>query len=269
MDLILFLGIERLSIQVLDTMTDIIEIIPIKGIPLIQENDDLPTIITDAITGSGIDVKDGDVIVIAHTIVSKSEGRIVHKSEIAVSSRAGAIAKRNNFDTYQVEIALQESRSILRKERALITELRDGHICNFSGVDHSNAPPDSYVLLPTNSDYSAKSIRTGLQKILNKDIAVIISDTEGRPWRKGAINIAIGCSGIDAFKHNKGKRDLYSRTLQCSLVCQVDQIASAAELVMGQADEAVPAVIVRGYRYDKGKETASDIHRARKENLFL
>ncbi len=250
-------------------MNHIIEIIPLHGIPLVQQGDDLAGLIVEASEKSNLAFVDGDILVVAHTIVSKAENRIVELTKISVSSRARDIAEKNGFEPEQVEVALRESQAVLRDERALITVLKNGHICNFSGVDHSNAPKDSYVLLPLDPDKSAEHIRQRIEKRTRKRISVIIADTEGRPWRKGAINIAIGCSGINAFKYNQGKRDLYDRILQRSLVCQIDQIASAAELVMGQANEGIPVAIVRGYDYEKGEESAKDIHRPKDENLFM
>lgn len=250
-------------------MEEVIEIIPVQGIPLIHPGSDIVGLIFESIRQSKLDIRDGDIFVIAHTVVSKAEGRIQKASDITVSSKARKIAEKNDFDPIQVEIALNESQRVLRDDRALITETRNGHICNFSGVDHSNAPPESYLLLPLDADRSADSIRKGIEQIVQRNVAVVISDTEGRPWRKGAINIAIGCSGINAYRHNQGKPDLYGRILQRSLVCQIDQIASAAELIMGQADEGIPVVIVRGFIYEKGEETAKDIHRSKEENLFL
>ncbi len=245
-----------------------ITLIPVRGIPLIDTEVDIAQQILTALAKEGTEVHDGDIFVIAHTLVSKSEGRAVESAEVIVSALAREIAAKNGFDPVQVEIALRESNRILRKDRALITLLENGHICNFSGVDHSNAPTDSYVLLPKDPDRSALGILENLQNATGKRIGVIISDTEGRPWRKGAVNIAVGCAGINAFKHNQGKNDLYGRTLQRSLICQVDEVASAAELLMGQADEGIPVVIVRGYDFEKGEERVSSVYRPMEENLF-
>lgn len=245
-----------------------ITLIPVLGIPLIYTGADIAEQIIAAVAKGAIEVHDGDVFVIAHTLVSKAEGRFVQSTEVAVSALAREIAVKNEFDPVQVEIALGESKRILRKDKALITLLENGHICNFSGVDHSNAPTDTFVLLPEDPDRSALSILKNLQSATEKKLAVIISDTEGRPWRKGAVNIAIGCAGINAFKHNQGKRDLYGRTLQRSLVCQVDEVTSAAELLMGQADEGIPVVIVRGYDFEEGEEHVDMVYRPMDENLF-
>ncbi len=245
-----------------------IEIIPLLGIPLISEGDNISNLILKAIEEEKIQILEGDVFVIAHTIISKAEGRVIEESHVMVSERAQEIADKNNFDSIHVQIALDESKEVLRSERALIVLLKNGHICNFGGVDRSNAPENSFVLLPKDADESAKRIRESLCQSSGKSLAVIISDTEGRPWRIGAINLAIGCAGINAFKYNEGREDLYGRTLQHSLVCQIDEIASAAELVMGQANESIPVVIVRGYEYEPGAENSRDVHRSTGENLF-
>ncbi len=245
-----------------------IEIFPLYGIPLITQGDDISSQILKAAQGSNLTLLDGDIVVIAHTIISKAEGRIIERKDVSVSEYAERIAEENGFDPIQVEIALSESKEVLRTKRALITQLESGHICNFSGVDRSNAPDGSFVLLPEDADKSATDILESLRKSTGKSLAVIVSDTEGRPWRKGAINLAIGCAGINAFKYNEGKQDLYGRTLQHSLVCQIDQIASAAEMVMGQADEGLPVVIIRGYDFERGNENSKAVHRSLDENLF-
>ncbi|MFW9849536.1 MAG: coenzyme F420-0:L-glutamate ligase [Candidatus Thorarchaeota archaeon] len=245
-----------------------IEIIALPGIPLVSPGDDIVPLILNALMENDIELHDRDIFVIAHTIVSKSEGRIVDSASVVVSEKAKSIAEENGFDPIQVQVAISESKEILREKRALITRLKSGHICNFSGVDRSNAPVGSFVLLPLDADRSAEKIKDALETASGKSIAVIISDTEGRPWRKGAVNLAIGCSGINAFKYNEGKHDLYDRTLQHSLVCQIDQVASASEMLMGQADEGIPVVIIRGYDYEQGTENSTDIHRALDENLF-
>jgi coenzyme F420-0:L-glutamate ligase/coenzyme F420-1:gamma-L-glutamate ligase len=241
---------------------------PVEKIPLIEEGDDLGEIIYHTVQSNDLKLSDADIVVIAHTIVSKAEGRVIHREDISLSNEAKRIAEKNGYDPYQVELALQESTKVLRSDRALITITKSGRICNFSGVDHSNAPPDSYVLLPSDSDASAANIRDKIQNLSGRRIAVIITDTEGRPWRLGASNIAIGCSGINAFKYNKGKKDLHNRVLQSSTVCQVDELGAAAELVTGQAGEGIPVAIIKGFSYDEGIETATDINRPISETLF-
>ncbi len=245
-----------------------IEIIPIKGIPRISEKVDFADILIQAITNEGPKVQEEDIFVIAQIVVSKSEGRIVHTSNVEASPRAEKIAEMNGFDPVQVELAIRESVDIIQDQDVLITETHQGIVCNFSGVDRSNAPEDSYVLLPEDPDKSAQQIREKLQTHFGCRLAVIISDTQGRPWRRGSINVAIGCSGINAFKKNRGMQDIYGYTLKRSDVCHVDEIASAVEPLMGQADEATPVVIVRGYKFDIGPETANSIPRSRNRDLF-
>lgn len=245
-----------------------IEIFAIDGVPRVDGPIELSQILLEALDSSGIKLHDRDVAIIAHTLVSKAEGRIVHKKDVEISQKAQEIADYSRFDPAQVELAIRESSEILTTDRAFITVTKSGMVCNFSGVDHSNAPDNSFVLLPENPDESAFKLREELVAATGKDIAVIVSDTEGRPWRKGAVNLAIGCSGINAFKYNKGKQDLYGRRLQHSMICQVDQLAATAEAVMGQAAEGKPFVIVRGYEYEDGIEKCKDITRPKGEDMF-
>ena len=176
----------------------------------------------------------------------------------------GKIAKMR----VEVELALREASVVLRESGVLITETKTGLVCNFSGVDKSNAPDEEYVLLPENPDKSAEDILETLMTKTGKSLAVVISDTQGRPWRKGSVNIAIGCAGINAFKHYRGRRDLYGNVLKRSTVCHIDEISAVAEPLMGQADEGIPVVIVRGYEFSPGSERAIDINRPEDEDLF-
>jgi coenzyme F420-0:L-glutamate ligase/coenzyme F420-1:gamma-L-glutamate ligase len=235
---------------------------------IVKEGDRIDKLILESVRESNLSLVDGDVLVIASKIVSKAEGRVVRSSDINVSKRAKEIADENEFDPIHVEVALREAREVILSEGALITETNSGLVCNFSGVDKSNAPENEYILLPVNPDNSAERIHDNLVKSTGLKIAVVISDTQGRPWRKGSINIAIGCAGINAFKHNKGKRDLHGRILKRSSICQIDELASFAEPLMGQAGERVPFVIVRGYEYTDGEEKAVDILRLKGEDLF-
>ncbi|MGY5874750.1 MAG: coenzyme F420-0:L-glutamate ligase [Candidatus Thorarchaeota archaeon] len=246
----------------------VIEVIGIEGLPLVKYGDSLIELIQMGLDSSGIALQNQDILVIAHTIVSKVEGRLVEGKLVTISERAQEIADSNGFDPIQVELALQESKEILREDGVLITETRSGLICNFGGVDKSNAPDGFYILLPEDADVSAKQIREELEKRTGCRLAVVISDTQGRPWRRGSVNVAIGCSRINAFKYNRGKRDLRGRTLERSTVCQVDEVAAVAEPIMGQAAEGIPIVIVRGYEFEEGDEGASSINRSKEEDLF-
>ena len=240
-----------------------VQAIAIEDMPLVHKGDNIADMILEK-----VDLEDGDVIVIASKIVSKSEGRLTKASDVKVSTRAKEISERNSFDPIHVELALREAIKIVRDKGVLITETKTGLVCNFSGVDKSNAPDTEYVLLPNSPDDSASGIRDELTSASGLNLAVIISDTHGRPWRRGSINIAIGCAGINAFKFNMGKKDLHGRVLKRSTVCQIDEIAALAEPLMGQANEKVPVVIVRGYEYSEGEDRASDIIRHREDDMF-
>ncbi|MHA1943994.1 MAG: coenzyme F420-0:L-glutamate ligase [Candidatus Thorarchaeota archaeon] len=240
-----------------------VQAVAVPNIPIVRDGDNLAELIME-----NIQLEDGDILVIASKVVSKSEGRLVKASEVTVSKRANEIAERNGFDPIHVEIALRESVEIVREEGVLITETKSGIVCNFSGVDKSNVSLEEYVLLPSDPDKSASSILDNLTNTTGLRVAVIISDTQGRPWRKGSINIAIGCAGISAFKYNHGKKDLHGRVLKRSTICQIDEITALVEPLMGQANESNPVVIVRGYEYTEGKDRASNISRTKEEDMF-
>jgi coenzyme F420-0:L-glutamate ligase/coenzyme F420-1:gamma-L-glutamate ligase len=240
----------------------------LPNIPEVKAGDDISDIVIDCCNLSSIRLEAGDVLVIASKIVSKAEGRVIHGQNVEISEDALKIAQDNDFDPIQVELALRESNEVIRSKRVLITETHSGYVCNFSGVDRSNSPSGTYALLPENPDASAERLHDSLQSKTGKHIAVIISDTQGRPWRRGSINLAIGCAGIAPFKYNRGKSDLHGRILERSTVCQVDEIASLAEPLMGQANQGAPVVIVRGYEFLSDESHAIDINRTRDEDLF-
>lgn len=241
---------------------------PLTGFPVVKPQDDLTKLILEAVDNLDRDLNDGDILVVTSKIVSLSENRLVRAEDIEPTKRAREIAVENGFDPVHVELALRESTEVIRTNRVLITETHWGLVCNFSGIDKSNAPEGSYILLPKNPDVSACKLRDALMKKTGKKLAVIISDTQGRPWRKGSVNVAIGCAGIAPFKYNKGKRDLYGRVLKRSTVCQIDEITMLAEQLMGQAGQQTPVVLVRGYSYLDSEEEAKDINRPKHEDMF-
>jgi len=245
-----------------------IQAIPIPDFPIVKPDGNLVKLILQTLETSKIDLDDGDILVIASKVVSLTENRIVSATDVEPSQKALEIASKNNFDPIHVELAIRESVEILRTEGVLISETSTGLICNFSGVDKSNAPEGKYVLLPRSPDSSASQYLESLMNSTGKKLAIIISDTQGRPWRRGSVNLAIGCAGIAPFKYNKGKRDLYGRVLERSTVCQIDEIAMLVEPLMGQAGKRVPVVIVRGYTYSDSEETAKDINRPKHEDMF-
>ena len=245
-----------------------IQAISLSKFPVVKPHDNLVELILKSVEQSIQDLKDSDILVITSKIVSVAENRIMSAGEIEPTPKALEIAAENDFDPVHVELAIRECKEIIRTKGVLITETHSGLVCNFSGIDKSNAPEGSYILLPENPDASANNLRDALMRATGKKLAVIISDTQGRPWRKGSVNVAIGCAGIAPFKYNKGKRDLYGRILKRSTVCQVDEIAMLAEPLMGQAEQKTPVVIVRGYSYLDSDENARDINRPKHEDMF-
>jgi coenzyme F420-0:L-glutamate ligase/coenzyme F420-1:gamma-L-glutamate ligase len=245
-----------------------IDLIPLRNFPLVQKGDDIPDLIQSSIHGISLKLIKGDIIVITHSIVSVAEGKLYQLEKVQVSEKARKIADNIGHSPERVEVAYQEATEVLREEPVLITKTKHGIITDFSGVDESNAPPGTLVALPDNPDASAKRISDSLSQSIGFKLPVIITDTQGRPWRRGAVNLAIGVAGMSPFTYNVGREDIYGHKLQGSLVCLADQIASSAELLMGQADESIPVVIVRGVEFNEEVSSASQIIRTDAENLF-
>ncbi len=248
---------------------DTIEIIPIYGFPIVKRGDDICELLRSTLKESSIDLIQGDILVVSHTIVSVVEGSVHNLSEITPSEKARQIASEGDYSEYRVEIALREATDIIREEPVLITRTKQGMITDFSGVDESNAPMGTLVALPKDPDTSATIIHENISHSASFKIPVIITDTQGRPWRKGAINLAIGIAGMSPFISDKGKLDIHGNPLLLSLVCVADEIAASAELVIGQADEKVPIAIVRGTNIETRIGTVSEILRTESEDLFL
>lgn len=246
-----------------------IQIIPIKIQRNIEHDDKLDRIILEAIRQEKRELFDSDIIVVAQKIVSKAEGRLVDLCNVTASRNAMRIAKKNGKDPRLVELIIQESTQIVRaKNGIIISETRHGFICANAGIDQSNVQNNSIVLLPLDPDESAKRLRYSIKKKTGKNIAVIITDTFGRPFRKGQTNLAIGVAGIEPIKSYIGSNDMYGRKLKVTEIAIVDEIASAAELVMGKA-EHTPVVLIRGYKFkNRTKASARDLIRPKKEDLF-
>jgi len=248
-----------------------VEVIGVTGIPIVKPGDDVPRLIVEAAERQGTPIQDGDIVVVSHIIVSRAEGRIVNLNTVKPSKFAENIAKALGKDPRLVEVILQESRSIVRMGNGhLITETKHGFVCANSGVDQSNVPGEGFVaLLPEDPDESARRIRDGIEKLTGKRVAVVVSDTHGRPLRDGEINVAIGVSGLKPIRDRRGERDLFGYVLKVKRTAVADEIASAAELVVGQADEGVPVAIVRGYRLEWSEEaTARELIMPRERDLF-
>ncbi len=251
-----------------------ITLIPIAGIPEIGVGDDLVKIVSDAATAGGLTIENSDVLVFAQKIVSKSEGRIVDLNDVEPSNFARTLSTEVSKDPRLVEVILSETTKIIKMDQRkpekgrLIVETRGGVISANAGVDASNVTGgDKVTLLPVDSDESARALARGFKERLGTEIAIIITDTVGRPWRDGLVDIAIGCAGIKALKDYRGEKDSKGFELNATVMAIADEIASAAGLLMEKAD-SVPVVIVRGYEFEKGGTGATELIRDPEEDLF-
>jgi coenzyme F420-0:L-glutamate ligase/coenzyme F420-1:gamma-L-glutamate ligase len=245
-----------------------IELIPLAGLPEIHKGDDLARLIVGGAGKAKTAFRDGDILVVAQKIVSKAEGRLAKLSSTEPSAQALQLAVGGKRDPRLVEIILRESRRIVREHPVLIVETHHGFVCANAGVDHSNVPGDDVVtLLPSDPDGSARSISNELGKLTKKRLAVIISDTFGRPWRLGLTNVAIGAAGIAVLTDLRGTPDRDGKPLQATILAVADDLAAAAGLAMCKR-EGIPAVIIRGYKYRPAQEPATRIIRPAHEDLF-
>jgi coenzyme F420-0:L-glutamate ligase / coenzyme F420-1:gamma-L-glutamate ligase len=246
-----------------------IQIFGLDGIPEVNEGDDLVDLLSTSLASSGVELLDHDVVVITQKIVSKAEGRLVDLSTIEPSAIAKTFADEWGKDARHVEVVLRESARIVRMDRGvMITETHHGFICANSGVDASNVPETGLVcLLPVDSDASARRIRAGIQERLGVSPAIIISDSFGRPWRRGITNIAIGIAGMEVFADYRGQIDSGGHELRVTIMAVPDELASAAELVHGKLDGR-PVAIIRGYPYVEGDGRATDLVLEREKDLF-
>jgi coenzyme F420-0:L-glutamate ligase/coenzyme F420-1:gamma-L-glutamate ligase len=245
-----------------------IRILPLRGLPEVRKGDDLVGLIIGAArAGPGIDP--GDILVVTQKIVSKAEGRQVELAEITPSARAERLAAETGKDPRLVELILRESRRLVRQRgHVLITETRHGFICANAGIDASNVGPEGVVsLLPEDPDGSARGLRDGIRERAGADVAVIISDTFGRPWREGHTNVAIGLAGMLPFVNYVGQVDPHGYELRVSTLAVADEIAAAAELAMGKLDRT-PVAIIRGYDFPRGEGSAREILRDAEKDLF-
>jgi len=229
---------------------------PVPNIPLINPGDDLPAILLEKITAAGIELANGDIIVLAQKIVSKAENRLVNLQDVTPSPGALELGTAAEKDPRLVELMLQESRSVLRyRPGTIIVEHKAGFVCANAGIDHSNVegpygnPEDWVLLLPENADESAARIRSVIQEQTGKQIGVMIIDSHGRAWRVGTVGVSIGFSGIPGLVDLRGQPDIFGYHLRATQVAAADELAGSASLVMGQADERIPVVHVRGFPF--------------------
>ncbi|MBG04559.1 MAG: coenzyme F420-0:L-glutamate ligase [Rhodospirillaceae bacterium] len=254
-------------------MPDRLTLIALEGIPLVKPGDDLANLIGDALEQSGERLADGDILVVAQKIVSKTENRLVDVTTIEPSDQAKDLAVEVDKDPRVVEIILRESRAVIRKKPGvLIVENNLGLIMANAGIDHSNVeskvPERTLLLLPEDPDASAERLQRAIRSKFGIDVGVIINDSVGRPWRIGTMGLAIGISGLPAVTDLRGDKDLFGRELRVSEEAVGDELAAAASLLQGQGAEGKPVVLVRGYRSDAPSQPATAALRAAEEDMF-
>jgi coenzyme F420-0:L-glutamate ligase/coenzyme F420-1:gamma-L-glutamate ligase len=250
------------------TVSPAISLFVIPGLPEIRKGQNLAKLVAVAARRAKIALEDGDILVVAQKIVSKAEGRTVCLSTVRVSPRGRELAKKLLSDARLVEVILRESRRIVRSDRVLIVETHHGFVCANAGVDRSNVRGEDLVtLLPKNPDRSARRLAVALLKLTRKRVAVIVSDTFGRPWRLGLINVALGASGVPVLADLRGTRDRHRKLLRATILAVADELAAAAGLLMGKS-AGTPVVVVRGYRHRFVQEPAARIIRPAAEDLF-
>jgi len=248
-----------------------IKIIAVENLPLIMKGDDLAKLICNAAKKQNTSIQEKDVIIITHVAVSKAEGNIVNLDEVSPSELAKEIAQKTGKEPAVVEVILRETKEIVRLgPNSLITETKNGIVCANAGVDRSNVEGErNVVLLPKNPDASAQKIMQKIKSLTGCDVAVIVSDTHGRPLRMGEINVAIGVAGIKPIRDRRGEKDLFGYVLRIKQTAVADELASAAELVIGQANEGIPVAIIRGYNYQTAEDaSAKELTRPKEVDLF-
>jgi coenzyme F420-0:L-glutamate ligase / coenzyme F420-1:gamma-L-glutamate ligase len=240
-------------------MSGALQITPLNHLPLLKEGDDLAMIIVSRAKELGVGIRNRDLVVIGQKAVSKAEGRIVNIGDVTPSARAVKIAKRTGKSPGFVETVLRESSRVLRADKdAFIVRTKRGATCLNAGVDKSNVKGDStYALLPQDPDASARKLRKRIKQLTGRDVAVVICDTRSRPFRKGQVEESIGVAGLNPLIDYRGQKDLFGYTLRFKNVAIADELASAAELVMGQGRERTPVAIIRGLRRVRFQDYAS------------
>ena len=247
-----------------------IAVIPVPGLPMIQPGDDLGTLLADAIAAARVGLKAADVVSVCQKVVSKSEGAVVRLTDVQPSPFALQLAAQTEGkDPRIIEVILRETKRIVRNDRGhLIAETQHGFVCANAGVDESNGTDNGVLtLLPKDPDASAERLLVALRQRFGVEVAVIITDTFGRPWREGLVEVALGCAGMEPLFDLRGRADLLGRELHHTVVAQADAIAAAAGLVM-EKDSGIAAAIVRGVHFTPGAGGAGALVRARELDLF-
>jgi coenzyme F420-0:L-glutamate ligase/coenzyme F420-1:gamma-L-glutamate ligase len=244
------------------------EVVGIEGLPEIHRGDDLAGLVVQAARAQETPLEAGDLLVVSQKIVSKTEGRIVSLASVVPSREAAEIAEEIGRDPRLVEVILRESRRVVRKAPGvLIVETHHGWICANAGVDQSNVDAETACLLPEDSDRSARQLRERFRGLTGHDLGIIIADTFGRPWREGLTNVAIGVAGLEPIKSYLGEKDPAGYVLQATILAVADELASAAEPVMGKLDR-IPVVIIRGLDWPRGETGSRALIRDPARDLF-
>ncbi len=250
-----------------------LNLLAVPRIPLIEPGDDLAAILITALDKAGLEPGKQDILVLAQKIVSKAEGRYVDLETVTPSERANSLAKEVDKDPRLVEVILSESDELVGyKPGVLVVAHHSGLVLANAGIDRSNLDPDTggekALLLPENSDISAASLKARLDERYGTELGVVISDSVGRAWRNGTVGIALGTAGLPALRDFIGRDDLFGRPLEVTQTGFADELASAASLLMGQADEGLPVVLIRGLTWNSAALTAESLQRPKEQDLF-
>lgn len=235
---------------------------------MVKQGDDIGELVVRAAEKHGLHVENGDVVVVAQSIVSKAEGNVVDLRTVKPGQLAQRLAKRLSKDPREVEVILKQSKEIVRRGHVIISRTKHGFVCANAGVDHSNVEPEHVTLLPDDPDASAERIRNTIRRAMGADVAVIVSDTQGRPFRLGVTGVAIGVAGMSPLLDLRGRRDLYGKEMEVTVASPADALAAAAVAVMGEADEATPVVVIKGATYKRGQGSARELLMPREQDLF-
>jgi coenzyme F420-0:L-glutamate ligase/coenzyme F420-1:gamma-L-glutamate ligase len=249
-----------------------LSVFAVPGIPMVKPGDDIAGFILDGLAAMGEALADGDVVVVAQKIVSKTEGRLVALSTVTPSARAHELAGITGKDPRVVELVLQESNAVLRaKTNVLVVEQKLGLVIANAGIDRSNVEggaDDMALLLPLDPDASARDLRATIKARSGADVGVVVADSVGRAWRIGTSALAIGCAGLEPLWDQRGDVDMFGKVLEVTEVAIADQVAAAANLVMGEATEATPVAIVRGLTTPRNERPATVLIRPKEMDMF-
>lgn len=245
-----------------------VQLIALKGLPLVKKGDEVGKLIVGAAQKQGLRLEDGDVIVVAQTIISKAEGNVVDLRGVKPGKKAEQIAARLDKDSREVEVILQQSSEIVRLGHVIISRTKHGFVCANAGVDHTNVDPEHVTILPDDPDASAAGIRDFIKRKLGTEVSVIISDTQGRAFRMGCVGVAVGVTGMNPLLDLRGKRDLHDKELRVTITSPADALAAAAVSVMGEANEGTPVVVVKGAIYEREDGNARKLVMPLERDLF-